>query len=121
MDATAQLADRIRQHLCAVARTTDTISYHALAQAMELSPPNTIYQVTQALELLMAQDVADERPLIAVFVISKNRSGLPAGGFFDCASRLGRLTPPLDEASCHAFHTTELEAARRYWRDPHLH
>jgi len=67
------------------------ITYLEAAKGLLLSPPNTIHQVTEALEQIMAEEAAADRPFIAAMVISKARGGLPAPGFFDCAARLGRF------------------------------
>ena len=61
-----------------------TITYGRLAKLLELSPPNTVHQVTVALERLMEEDAEVGQPFIAALVLSKTRSGLPAVGFFDC-------------------------------------
>ncbi|MEH6648232.1 hypothetical protein, partial [Sulfitobacter sp.] len=68
---------------------SDIQQYQALAKALELSPPNMINQFTVALEHLIEEDATAGRPLIAAFVISKARGGLPALGFFECAKRVG--------------------------------
>src|SRR3984957_5380916 len=60
------------------------ITYQELAKALQISPPQSIHQVTEALERLMEEDAAADRPLIAALAISKARGGLPAPGFFDC-------------------------------------
>ena len=77
------LARRLRAHLQALARRSLPITYQEAAKGMFLSSPNTIHQVTEALEQLMAEDAAADRPIIAAMVISKARGGLPAPGFFD--------------------------------------
>src|SRR6516164_6582577 len=71
------------------------ITYQELAKALQILPPHSIHQVTEALERLMEEDVAADRPLIAALAISKARGGLPAPGFFDCARRLGRFARQL--------------------------
>lgn len=104
-------ADRIRAYLRGIAGQAVPVTYQALAKALELTPPNTIHQVSVALEQLIQEDVAADRPLIAALVISKARGGLPAPGFFDCAERLGRFRG----ADLGAFYTAEFEAAITYW------
>ncbi len=104
-------ADRIRAYLCGTAGRAEPVTYQALAKALDLSPPNTIHQVSVALEQLIQEDVAADRPLIAALVISKARGGLPAPGFFDCAERLGRF----HGADMGAFYSAEFEAATAYW------
>ena len=78
-------------------------TYQEVAKALDILPPHSIHQVTEALERLMEEDAAADRPFIAALAISKTRGGLPAPGFFDCAdvsagSRTvktqGRFTPP---------------------------
>src|SRR5271167_912100 len=67
------------------------ITYQELAKALQIVPPHSIQRVTEALERLMEEDAAADRPFIAALAISKARGGLPAPGFFDCARRLGRF------------------------------
>jgi len=110
------LALRVRMHLCRIAGQATPITYQALAKALHLSPPNTIHQLTVALECLIEEDAAAARPLIAALVISKARDGLPAPGFFDCARRVGCFEgdPLGSEAS--AFHAAEFNKAVEFWR-----
>lgn len=115
-DTAELLALRVRKYLCRHVQTGTSITYQALAKALDLTPPNTIYQLTVALECLIEQDAAACRPLIAALVISKARGGLPAPGFFDCAQRVGRfqgnpLGPETDQ-----FYAQELEQAIAFWR-----
>ena len=89
---TAQtIAPRLREHLRKVAEQRLPVTYQEVAKSLGLTPPNTIHQVTEALQHLMTEDAATGRPFIAAIVISKTRGGLPAPGFFDCAARLGRF------------------------------
>ena len=82
---------RIREFLESLAKRRNLITYQALANALQILPPHSIHQVTEALERLMEEDAAADRPFIAALAISKARGGLPAPGFFDCARRLGRF------------------------------
>jgi hypothetical protein len=59
------LARRLRAHLQALATQRSPITYHNAAKGLRLSPPNTIHQVTQALEQLMAEDAAADRLCVA--------------------------------------------------------
>ncbi len=43
------LPERIRGYLTELARRRETITYRDLAKALEVQPPNTIHQVTDAL------------------------------------------------------------------------
>ena len=114
------LARRLRAHLQALAALRLPITYQEAAKALLLSPPNTIHQVTEALEQIMTEDAAADRPFIAAMVISRMRGGLPAPGFFDCAARLGRFAGDATcmDAYAWAFHKVELNAAFAFWGPP---
>ena len=109
------LPQRIRDHLCKMAQDARPVTYQALAKTLGLSPPNTIHQLTVALECLIAEDVAAGHPLISALVISKARGGIPAPGFFECAKRHGRFEgdPLGHEAS--DFYAAEFTEAVRFW------
>ncbi len=56
---TAQtIAPRLREHLRKVAEQRFPVTYLEVAKALGLRPPNTIRQVTEALEHLMTEDAA---------------------------------------------------------------
>jgi len=112
------LARRLRAHLQALATRRLPITYQEAAKGMFLSPPNTIHQITEALEQLMAEDAAADRPFIAAMVIGKTRGGLPAPGFFDCAARLGRFAGDATGLDAWSFHAAELYAAVDFWGPP---
>jgi len=109
------LARRLRAHLQALATLRLPITYLEAARGLLLSPPNTIHQVTQALEQIMAEDAAADRPFIAAMVISKWRGGLPAPGFFDCAARLGRFAGDATGPDARVFHAAEFNAVVALW------
>ena len=106
-----QSTRRIRTQLCSAAIQTLSITYQTLAKNLDLSPPNTINQLTVALECLIEGVAAAARPMIAAFVVSKARSGLPAPGIFDCARRFGRFYVDRSGQEAATFFVTELEAA----------
>ena len=113
---TAQMiAPRLREHLRRVAEQRLPVTYREVAEALGLTPPNTIHQVTEALEHLMTEDAATDRPFIAAIIISKARGGLPAPGFFDCAARLGRFDGDPAGAEARVFHAVEFNAAVAFW------
>ncbi len=112
---TNALARRLRAHLEALAALRVPITYREAAKGLLLLPPNTIHQVTEALEQLMAEDAAADRPFIAAMVISKWRDGLPAPGFFDCAARLGRFVGDATGPDVRVFHAAEFNAALTLW------
>lgn len=109
------LARRLRAHLQALASRCLLITYCEVVKELLLLPPNTIHQVTEALEQTMAEDAAANRPFIAAMVISKWRDGLPAPGFFDCAARLGRFVGDATGPEAKVFHADELNAALALW------
>ena len=115
------LLQRVRDHLFEVAAKAAPITYQALAKALELSPPNTIHQLTEALERLIEEDVTAGRPLIAALVISKARSGLPAPGFFECAKRVGRFKGDPVGPDASAFYAAEFNQAVKFWSSYSLH
>jgi len=88
----------------------------ALAKALGLVQPNTIHQLSVALECLIEEDAAAARPLIAAFVVSKVRGGLPAPGFFDCARRAGRFDGDPSGPEGSAFYLAEFDKAVEFWR-----
>jgi len=105
------LAGRLREHLQTLAALRVAISDRDLAKAMLLSPPQTIYQLTEALEQLLAEDAATESPFIAALVVSRWRSGTPAPGFFDCAAQLGRFAGDATGPDARVFLAAEFEAS----------
>jgi hypothetical protein len=109
------IAPRLRVHLQKTAKKRVPITYQELAKALGLTPPNTIHQVAEALELLMAEDAATDRPFIAAIAISKARGGLPAPGFFECARRVGRFAGDEAGPEAWAFHAVEFSAAVSFW------
>jgi hypothetical protein len=84
-----------RAFLESVAKRRILITYQELANALRILPPHSIHRVTEALERLMEEDAAADRPFIAALAISKARGGLPGPGFFDCA-RLGQFADVTD-------------------------
>ncbi|CUH89865.1 hypothetical protein PH5382_03818 [Phaeobacter sp. CECT 5382] len=109
------LAIRVRAHLCQKVGHALPITYQALATELELLPPNTIHQLTAALECLIEEDAATVRPLIAALVVSKARGGLPAPGFFDCAQHVGRFDGDSSEPERSEFYAAEFKRAVEFW------
>jgi hypothetical protein len=106
---------RLRAFLENVARRRIPITYQELAKGLQISPPHSIHRVTEALERLMEEDAAADRPFIAALAISKARGGLPAPGFFDCARRLGRFAGDPDGQDTWSFHAAERNAVFARW------
>ena len=100
-----------RAFLQEAARCRRLVTYREMASALKVMPPNTIHQVTVALELLMEEDAAANRPLIAALAVSGSLGDLPRRGFFDCASRLRRIVGDPDGPEARTFHAREADAA----------
>jgi hypothetical protein len=113
--ADAIFAKQLRTYLQNMAVARLTITYGGLARLLQLLPPNTIHQITVALERLMEEDAEAGRPFIAALVLSKDRGGLPAMGFFDCARRLGRFAGDPHGVEARSFHSTERNTALKFW------
>lgn len=107
-----------RSCLKAAARRGAAITYQRLATDLGLPPPQTIHKTTRILEALMAEDAAAGRPFLAALVISRHpaRGGMPAPGFFDCATGLGRFRAVTPTADPSAYYASEFTAAVSYWR-----
>ena len=105
----------VRVLLQEAARRQHLLTYRDLARALLVAPPNTIHQVTAALERLMEEDAAADRPFIAALAVSATTGDLPQRGFFDCARRLGRFAGDPDTQDARAFHRRELNAAFEFW------
>jgi hypothetical protein len=102
------LAHRIRAHLCEIAQTAQPISHHAFAKRLELSPPNTIHELTVALDQLNGEDVAADQPLIAALVVSKAKAGLLVRGFFEYTKKIGLLDGDVSAREASGFQEVEL-------------
>jgi hypothetical protein len=106
---------RVRAFLENAAKRQVPITYQELAKALQILPPRSINQVTEAVERLMEEDAAADRPFIAALAISKARGGLPAPGFFECARRLDRFAGDPDGQDAWSFHAAELNAVFARW------
>ena len=101
----AELALRLRERLEGLPDEAVPITYQQAAEALGLTPPRTIQRAALALEVLMREDVAAGRPMIAALVVSR-RGDLPRQGFFELAVELGRF--PADPALHEAAYRQEL-------------
>jgi hypothetical protein len=106
---------RARAFLESVAKRRILITYQELANALQILPPHSIHRVTEALERLMEEDAAADRPFIAALASSKARGGLPGPGFFDCARRLCRFAGDPGGKDARTFHAAELNAVFACW------
>lgn len=109
------LALRVRTYLQHKAIKAERVTYKALADAMKLTPPKTINQITRALEYLMEEDALNKHPFIAALVVSRGRRGLPGLGFFEIAHQLGYFSGDPSGTEAAAFHAKALTLAIAYW------
>ena len=103
------LKERLRQALIDQAQTGNPTTYKELADSLGLEPPQTIHRIVEALEILMADDVAAGRPMLAALCVSKIRPGIPARGFFLAAQVLGVFSGDSTGPEARAFHAIELQ------------
>ena len=109
------LKGHLRQTLMEQAQRGTTTTYRELAQRLGLEPPHTIHRVTEALEWLMEDDVAADRPILSAICVSKTRPGIPGHGFFVAAQGLGVYSGDPSGPQAHAFHTRELQRALSFY------
>lgn len=109
------LKDHLREALVDQAQTADLTTYKGLADRLGLVPPQTIHRIAEALEVLMAEDVAAGRPLLAALCVSRLQPGLPALGFFVAAQALGVFTGDPAGIEADTFHARELKRALAFY------
>jgi hypothetical protein len=110
------LKERLRQALIDQAQTGNPTTYRELANHLGLEPPNTIHRITEALERLMEDDVAADRPILSAICISKTGTGIPARGFFLAAEALGVFLGDPTGPEARAFHAFELQRVFSFYR-----
>ena len=86
------------------------VTYAEMADAADIPAPQRIHKLTLWLEATMRQDHAAGQPLRAALVISRNRNGLPAPGFFLLCQELGLYQGGKTGADAAQFHQTMLAA-----------
>ena len=86
------------------------VTYAEMADAADIPAPQRIHKLTLWLESTMRQDLAAGQPLRAALVISRNRNGLPAPGFFLLCQELGLYQGAETGADAAQFHQTMLAA-----------
>ena len=106
-DADLDLSGRLKSVLLS-ARTP--LSYGSLARDLNVTGPGAIARVTTALEGLMREDAAAARPFLAAMCEGKLSGGLPALGFFQLASALGRYGGPATGLEAAAFVKAQRDA-----------
>jgi hypothetical protein len=109
------LKERLRHALIDQARTGTPTTYNELADRLGLEPPQTIRRLGEALEALMKDDVAADRPMLAALCVSKIRPRIPARGFFLAAQVLGVFSGDPTGPEARAFHADELQRVLSFY------
>lgn len=109
------LKNDLREALIYQARTGSPTTYKSLADHLGLVPPQTIHRIAVALEILMTEDAAAGRPLLAALCVSRLQPGLPAPGFFMTAQALGIFSGDIEGAEADAFHAREFKRALAFY------
>ena len=122
-DTTAEdqaLIATLRAALTPCAAAGETITYRDLAQRVAFPPPYSIHRMTELLEVMIREDHAAGRPLLAALAVSRAQTGIPGRGFFQLLPDLGRYDGPDQGPEAAACHARELEAALAFWNQSRL-
>jgi len=95
---------RAEMALASVLKAERLITYAELADAAQIPGPHRIHKLTIWLEALLETDHANGTQLRAARVISRNRGGIPAPGFFLKCAALGIYDGPPDGPKAITFH-----------------
>lgn len=109
------LTERLRLALMDQAKTGSPTTYRELAVRLGLQPPQTIRRIVDALEALMAEDVAAGRPILSAICVSKTGTDIPQPGFFITAKALGVFSGDPTGTEAIAFHARELQRAFSFY------
>ena len=102
--------NRAEMALASVTSLGRFVTYAEMADAANIPAPQRIHKLTLWLEKTMRQDHAAAQPLRAALVISRNRNGLPAPGFFLLCQELGIYHGAETGADATQFHQTMIAA-----------
>ena len=101
---------RAEMALATAQQANQTITYAELADAAKIPNPHRIHKLTEWLENSMRRDHAAGEPLRAALVISRNRGGVPAPGFFILCGELGLYHGGVSGQRAAQFHQTAITA-----------
>ena len=105
---------RVRAFLENVAKRQTPITYQELTKALHISPPHATHRVTEALEHLMEEDAAADRPFIAALVIS-GRVGACRRPVLQLRPTSGPVRGRSGGQDAWSFHAAELNAVLARW------
>ncbi len=112
-----ELIAKLRRALLDCARTGETVTYNALAGRVDFPGPHRIHRLTGLLEVLIREDHAAGRPLLAALAVSRSQNGIPGRGFFGLLVELGRYDGPDQGPVAAEAHGKELQAAIAHWSE----
>ncbi len=110
-----KLTAALRDELMACAKAGETVTYQDLAWRVAFPGPHAIHRLTGLLEVMVRNDHAAGRPLLAALAVSRAQNGIPGRGFFQLLAELGRYAGPDQGPEAAACHARELEAAVDCW------
>ena len=90
-------------------QTQQCLTYADLAEAARIPAPQRIHKLTGWLEAVITRDHHAGKPLRAAAVISRQRDGIPAPGFFDRCRDLGVYDGPSRGRAAKTFHQQLLD------------
>ena len=115
LDRTGLPTQRLREVPRFQAQSGSTTIGRQLAYWLQLEPPLAIHRLTAALEVLMLEDVAAGRPLLAALSASQMWPGVAGRGFFLMAHALGVFSGDPAGPRAYHFHAGELHRVRSFY------
>lgn len=114
-----ELQQRLRNHLEALARSGNTISYRQLALLAEIPEPQVIRQLTSLLEAIMRTDhAAGINDSVASLAVSQAIPAIPRPGYFMLLRELDLYSGPDTGAKAAAFHTASVQRVFERFASP---
>ncbi|GAB4393308.1 MAG: hypothetical protein Tsb0032_12230 [Kiloniellaceae bacterium] len=110
-----RLLHALRRELTACAKAGETVTYRDVAWRVAFPGPHAIHRLTALLEVMVREDHAAGRPLLAALAVSRAQNGIPGRGFFQLLAELGRYDGPDQGPEAAACHAAELQAALNCW------
>ena len=100
--------------LIEAAKKKTTVNYSDLAPILGITSPGNYMgsEVGKIVEEISIIEVLNKRPMLNAVVVAKE-SGLPGKGFFELATRLGKLAPQDSEKE---FWESELQEVYNTWK-----
>ena len=106
---------KLRDILIELAEQQQTITYQQLIKRCAISPPRSMHTLTNALEVLAAEDHKLNYPILSSIVIQKGSTAIPRDGFFMQLIELRLYNGPTQGNQAQMFHAQLLDEVWRYW------